>query len=74
MRGKAAKLLRRISALGGGDTKHLKKIYKKMNHKEKGQERLVFEMGIALGEATNKSILEDKENVQETIQDNSLVI
>jgi len=46
MNGKAVKLLRRVSAVGGGDVDRLKKVYNKMNHIEKGHERLVFEQAI----------------------------
>ena len=46
MNGKAVKLLRKVSSLGGGDLEHLKKIYLKMNHLERGRERLIFETKI----------------------------
>lgn len=46
MNGKAAKLLRKVSSVGGGGIDHLKRIYYKMNHIEKGHERLVFEQAI----------------------------
>jgi len=46
MNGKAVKLLRRVSTVGGGHIDHLKKIYQKMNHLEKGKERLQFEKAI----------------------------
>ena len=53
MNGKAVKLLRKVSSLGGGDLEHLKKIYLKMNHLERGRERLIFEKLIR--EAEEKS-------------------
>ena len=46
MNGRAVKLLRKVSSLGGGDLEHLKKVYKRMTHIEKGKERLIFEKKI----------------------------